>query len=92
MFPTLNREEDRDHSITMAGQAYGDGVPIDIYDTDTITEEQREKLVRGCGILAYMPKGKGDVATAAVNEWIIGLGKDEFVDQITHNVLKRFTA
>ena len=39
-----------------------------------------------------MPKGKGDVATAAVNEWIMGLGKDEFVDQITHNVLKRFTA
>ncbi len=92
MFPTLNREEDRDHSITMAGQAYGDGVPIDIYDTDTITPEQRDKLVRGCGILAYMPKGKGDVATAAVNEWVIGLGKDEFVDQITHNVLKRFTA
>lgn len=90
--PCLNREEDRDHSITMAGQEYGDGVPIDIYDTDTITEEQREKHVRGCGILAYMPKGKGDVATAAVNEWIMGLGKDEFVDQITHNVLKRFTA
>lgn len=92
LFPTLNREEDRDHSLTMAGQDYGDGVPKDIYDTDTITPEQREKLVRGCGILAYMPKGKGDVATAAVNEWIIGLGKDEFVDQITHNVLRRFTA
>ena len=42
--------------------------------------------------LAYMPKDKGDVATAAVNEWVMGLGKDEFVDQITHNVLKRFTA
>ena len=92
LFPCLNREEDREHSVTMAGQSYGDGVPIDIYDTDTITPEQREKHLRGCGILAYMPKGNGDVATAAVNEWVIGLGKDVYVDQITHNVLKRFTA
>ena len=39
-----------------------------------------------------MPKGKGDLATAAVTDWVIELGKDEFVDQMTHNVLKRFTS
>ena len=39
-----------------------------------------------------MPKGKGDVATAAVTDRVIGLGKDEFVDQVPHNVLKRFTS
>jgi len=38
-----------------------------------------------------MSKGKGGVATAAVNEWVMGLGKDEFVDQITHNILRRVT-
>ena len=39
-----------------------------------------------------MPKGKGVMATAAVTDWVIGLGKDEFVDQMTHNVLNRFTS
>jgi hypothetical protein len=92
LFPTLNREEEHGHSIIIAQQGYGDGIPQALYNTEEITEEQREKHLRGCGILAYMPKGSGEVATAAVNEWIIGLGKDAFVDQITHNVLKRFTA
>jgi hypothetical protein len=39
-----------------------------------------------------MPKGKGDLVAAAVTDWVIGPGKDEFVDQMTHNVLKRFTS
>ncbi len=96
MFPTLNGEESRDHSPhTIAsndGYLYGYtenhfGVP-----PSQATPEQKEKVKRGCGIVAYMPKGKGDVATTATCEWVNGLGKDEFVDQITHNVLKRFTA
>ena len=91
--PAMNSEEDHGHSsVIIAGEGYGLAIPQDLYDTDTPTKEQLKKHVTGCGILAYMPKGKGDVATAAVNEWIMGLGKDEFVDQITHNVLKRFTA
>ena len=91
--PSMNREEDHGHSsVVIAHEGYGLGIPQDLYDTDTPTKEQIKKHLQCCGILAYMPNGKGDVATAAVNEWVMGLGKNEFVDQITHNVLKRFTA
>jgi hypothetical protein len=90
--PTLNREEDHGHSRIIASQGYGDGIPQALYNTEKITEEQRQKHLRGSGILAYMPKGKGGVATAAVNEWVMGLGKDQFVDQITHNILRRVTS
>ena len=95
---SLPADEDRTGTIRIhspfqiaANDGYRYGFAFNLHG-DKPTQEQKENSVRGCGILGCMPKGKGDVATAAVTDWIAGLGKDEFVDQITHNVLKRFTA
>jgi len=40
-----------------------------------------------------MPKGRGEVVTAASCEWVMGLRRREpFTEQITRNVLDRFLA
>ena len=97
MFPTTNGEDPRPPEHSPYQIATNDGYRFGFVEqrfgvtVGEATPEQKAKVERGCGILAYMPKGQGDVATAAVCEWVIGLGKDDYVDQITHNVLKRFT-
>lgn len=98
LFPTTNGEDYRppEHSPVQLGA--NDGYKYDFVNTrygvtvDEATQEQKDSVERGCGILASMPKGKGEVATAAVCDWAFGLGKDPYVDQITHNVLRRFSS
>jgi len=47
----------------------------------------------GAGMLVAMPKGRGEVVTAASCEWVMGLRRREpFTEQITRNVLDRFLA
>lgn len=98
MFPTTNGEDSRppEHSPFQQGGSveYRQGNAEHVYGKplDQLSQEQKESMERGCGILAYMPKGQGEVATAAVTDWCFGLGKDPYIDKITHNILKRFTA
>lgn len=54
--------------------------------------EVRERLQHGSGMLVAMPRGKGHVVTAGTCEWVMGLTRrDEFTEQITRNVLDRFS-
>lgn len=57
------------------------------------TERTIGKVLRGHCVMGAMPKGKGQVFTTGCMEWSYGLaGQDPFVDRITHNILRRFTA
>jgi len=56
------------------------------------TRENIEKMRRGSGMIVNFRKGKGEVFTAGTCEWVSGLiDRDPFVEQITRNVLDRFT-
>jgi hypothetical protein len=47
----------------------------------------------GSGMVVSMKKGRGEVFTAGSCEWVMGLAHhDPFTEQITRNVLERFTA
>ena len=86
-------EEKRDHTHRVfAGEGYLRSTPQEHYGTPDVTDEQVEKHTRGNGLIAYMPKGKGAVATGPTVDWCYALGRDEFIDKITRNVLDRFTA
>lgn len=57
-----------------------------------ITPETLDQAVRGNGMIIHWSKGKGEVFTAATCEWVMGLTrKDGQVEQVTRNVLDRFT-
>lgn len=57
-------------------------------DPDTL-----ESVTRGNGMMVHFHKGKGEVFTAATCEWVMGLTRrDPQVEQITRNVLNRFSA
>lgn len=50
------------------------------------------KAARGNGVMIHWLKGKGEVFTAATCEWVMGLTrKDPQVEQVTRNVLNRFS-
>ena len=56
------------------------------------TRENIEKMRRGSGMIVNFRKGKGEVFTAGTCEWVSGLiDRDPFVEQVTRNVLDRFT-
>jgi len=55
------------------------------------TNENREKLVRGSGMMAAFERGRGSVFNAGTCEWVSGLiHRDIFTERITRNVLDRF--
>lgn len=55
--------------------------------------ETVESVMRGNGMMVHFHKGKGEVFTAATCEWVMGLTRrDTQVEQITRNVLDRFSA
>ncbi len=55
--------------------------------------ETVEKMGRGNGVMVHWPRGKGEVFNAATCEWVMGLKRgDRQVEQITRNVLNRFTS
>ncbi|WP_137392169.1 N,N-dimethylformamidase beta subunit family domain-containing protein [Rhodoligotrophos defluvii] len=56
-----------------------------------VSPETMAKSRYGAGMMVHMPRGKGEVLTAATCEWVMGLARNEpFTQQITRNVLNRF--
>ncbi|EPZ76997.1 hypothetical protein AX23_17030 [Brucella melitensis 548] len=54
-------------------------------------ESARKRLAHGAGILVSMTQGKGEVVTAGLCEWVMGLKRHcDFTTTITRNVLDRF--
>jgi len=71
-----------DDAVFKAKALYGDNSP-----------ETVDKVARGNGVIVHWPRGKGAVFNAATCDWIMGLTRgDAQVEQITRNVLNRFTA
>jgi len=50
------------------------------------------RATRGSGMMIHWKKGDGEIFTAATCEWVMGLARrDRQIEQITRNVLDRFT-
>lgn len=57
-----------------------------------VTPKTMDKAVRGNGVLVHWQRGRGAVFNAATCEWVMGLTRrDPQVEQITRNVLDRFS-
>jgi hypothetical protein len=57
------------------------------------SDENLERVKRGCGMIVNFPKGKGDVFHVGSTEWIAGLIKeDAMVERVTRNILDRYLA
>jgi hypothetical protein len=57
------------------------------------SDELADAVKRGAGMIVAFKRGKGEVFCAGTCEWVYGLKlHDPFVEMITKNVLKRFTA
>jgi hypothetical protein len=55
------------------------------------SDENLEKVKRGCGMIVNFPKGDGEVFHVGSTEWIAGLiRKDAMVERVTRNILDRF--
>jgi hypothetical protein len=58
---------------------------------ETMYYEATDRVKRGSGMLATMPKGRGEVFHAGTTNWVAGLiDHDPFVECITRNVLDRY--
>jgi hypothetical protein len=56
------------------------------------TPQNRDKVTRGNGMIVHFKRGSGEVFTAGTCEWVIVLTrKDMQVEQVTRNVLTKFT-
>jgi len=88
-------------AVLAEGEQHGEGHRPYLRDSDLtgivrlmtgVTEPAALDRYRyGAGMLVHMPKGKGEVVTAASCEWVMGLKRrDRFTEQITRNVLDRF--
>ena len=85
-------EEDHGNKGTYlyAGDADSRLISLSMYGDDK--PENMAKTSRGAGMIASFTKGKGQVVNVGTCEWVNGLLlKNEFVEQITHNVLTKFT-
>lgn len=75
--------DDGDSWRTVGGMMFG----------DKPTDEQLESIRYGAGMMGVSTLGKGTVFSAGTVEWVNGLKTEEFyTQQITRNVLDRFTA
>ncbi len=55
------------------------------------SDENLEKVKRGCGMIVNFPRGKGEVFHAGSTEWVAGLlRRDAMVERVTANVLNRY--
>lgn len=60
--------------------------------TGEVTRDNLKRYKYGSGMMVNMKRGKGEVLTAATCEWVMGLKRgDPFTQQITRNVLDRFS-
>lgn len=90
-------------AVLAEGERRGEGFRYYIRDSDLngivkimtgeVTPENVAKYRYGAGMLVHMRRGKGEVVTGASCEWVMGLARNDFfTQQITRNVLNRFTA
>ena len=57
------------------------------------SDENLEKVKRGCGMIVNFPKGRGEVFHIGSTEWIAGLiREDAMVERVTRNILDRYLA
>jgi len=86
-----NREDDRKHHGSVF--YYGDGSEwLANARYGKVTAETREAAARGSGMIVSFNRGKGSVFHAGSSEWVAGLLHRDFcTEQITRNVLERFT-
>jgi len=86
-----NREIDRGNRGSVF--YYGDGSDwIAKARYGEVNERTREAAARGSGMIVSFNRGKGSVFHAGSSEWVAGLlHRDVFTEQITRNVLQRFT-
>ncbi len=72
----------REGAVWKADALYGD-----------TSDETVGRGERGSGMIIHWKKGAGEVFTAATCEWVMGLTRsDPQVEQVTRNVLDRFTS
>jgi hypothetical protein len=86
-------EPDFGHKGTV--RFYGESTPFlaKLLYGESGTEDQLDGLNAGNGVIVSAPKGKGQIFCAAASEWVNGLKTaDPVVEQITRNVLDRFSA
>ena len=86
-------EEDHGHKGTHLYAGDGDVqlMALTLYGNND--EDSMGKSSRGAGMIASFSRGKGQVVNAGTCEWVNGLRLgNPFAEQITHNVLRRFTA
>lgn len=84
-------EPDHGHKGTV--RFYGEPTPFvgKLLYGDDATEDQVAGLNAGNGVIVSAPKGAGEIFCAGTCEWVNGLKLGEpSVEQITHNVLRRF--
>ncbi len=78
-----------DHRIW--GQTLYIGADDGVWKADAMGE-RLESARRGSGMTVGWQRGAGEVFTAATCEWVMGLARaDSQVEQVTRNVLDRFT-
>lgn len=90
-------------AVLAEGKHNGEGFRYYIEDSDlngiselmdgAATPQSAQKYRYGSGMVVHMTRGKGEVVTAGSCEWVMGLKRnDAFTQQITRNVLDRFSA
>jgi hypothetical protein len=86
-------EEDHGHKGTLLYAGDGDAVLMAETVYGGTDAQSVDKASRGAGMIATFTRGKGQVVNAGTCEWVNGLRlSNSYAEQITHNVLKRFTA
>ncbi|MFK0007804.1 N,N-dimethylformamidase beta subunit family domain-containing protein [Paenarthrobacter sp. NPDC090520] len=93
MTPATLGEEDKWDGAVPLGAPVGEFLDaLDAIYGDDLPERFKGECY-GSGMVATFTKGAGEVFTAGSTEWVNGLRlSDPFTEQITHNVLRRFTS
>ena len=77
-------------AVTEGGQGEMDacqGLSYSVYGNVDHADEFRY----GCGAVVVAPRGEGEIFCAGATQWVHGLSRgNPFVEQITHNVLRRY--
>jgi hypothetical protein len=94
MAPAVLGEEPRQHEGHRYYIADNDlNGMVKLMTGGTLPPEALDRYRYGSGMVVHMAKGKGEVVSAATCEWVMGLKRAcPFTQQITRNVLDRFSA
>lgn len=93
MAPAVRGEEDRFDGVHPIGGPLREAQATLDALGDDMPDYVREGGNRGAGMIGSFTRGDGEVFTAGTTEWVHGLDLgDPYIEQITHNVMRRFTA